>query len=67
MRTAVDVAGLKVAYQEVGVGPVLLLFHGGMSDSREWRYQLAELADATAAALPGERGGHRRTPVAWSG
>lgn len=42
---AVGVMGLKVAYQRVGDGPPLVLLHGGPSDSRQWRRQLADLSD----------------------
>ncbi|MCA1710416.1 MAG: alpha/beta hydrolase [Actinobacteria bacterium] len=46
MDGVVDLGGLRVAYRRTGAGPPLLLLHGGMSDSREWRHQLADLADA---------------------
>jgi len=36
----VEVAGLRIAYRRAGSGPSLLLLHGGLSDSREWRPQL---------------------------
>ena len=39
------VKGLRIAYQRAGEGPPLLLLHGGLSDSREWRRQLEELSD----------------------
>lgn len=42
----VDIGGLRVAYRKVGAGPPVLLLHGGMSDSREWRHQLGGLSDA---------------------
>jgi pimeloyl-ACP methyl ester carboxylesterase len=34
-----------LAYHRAGVGPPLLLLHGGWSDGREWRPQLDSLAD----------------------
>ena len=40
-----EVEGLRVAYQRAGEGPPLVLLHGGLSDSREWRRQLEELSD----------------------
>jgi pimeloyl-ACP methyl ester carboxylesterase len=40
----VDVNGLKIAYRHAGSGPPLVLAHGGGSDGREWRAQLAGLA-----------------------
>ena len=44
--------GHEVAYERVGEGPPLVFVHGGATDSRMWRPQLAE--------LPGEF-----TVVAW--
>jgi pimeloyl-ACP methyl ester carboxylesterase len=41
----VVVDGLRVAYSEAGAGPPLVLLHGGMDDSRSWRWQLEGLAD----------------------
>jgi pimeloyl-ACP methyl ester carboxylesterase len=41
----VEIAGLHIAYQRAGNGPPLLLLHGGMSDSREWRRQIEGLSD----------------------
>jgi pimeloyl-ACP methyl ester carboxylesterase len=43
--TAVEVAGLRVAYRRAGQGPPLVLLHGGLGDSREWRRQLEGLAE----------------------
>jgi pimeloyl-ACP methyl ester carboxylesterase len=42
----VEVAGLRIAYRRAGEGPPLVLLHGGVGDSREWRRQLAGLSDA---------------------
>lgn len=42
---AVEVAGLRIAYQRVGQGPPLVLFHGAGDDSRSWRQQLEGLSD----------------------
>lgn len=41
----IDVAGLRIAYEQAGEGPPLLLLHAGVSDSRVWRRQLDELSD----------------------
>jgi pimeloyl-ACP methyl ester carboxylesterase len=43
--TGVEVGGLRVAYRRAGQGPPLVLLHGGLGDSREWRRQLEGLAD----------------------
>lgn len=42
---SVEVGGLRVAYRRAGLGPPLVLLHGGLGDSREWRRQLKRLAD----------------------
>ena len=39
------VDGLRIAYWDVGAGPPLLLLHGGMDDSRSWRWQVEGLSD----------------------
>ena len=41
----VEVRGLRVAYRRAGDGPPVVLLHGGLSDSREWRRQLEDLSD----------------------
>lgn len=41
----VEVAGLRIAYQRIGQGPALVLFHGAGEDSRIWRAQLEALSD----------------------
>jgi pimeloyl-ACP methyl ester carboxylesterase len=41
----VEVGGLRIAYQRVGDGPPLVLLHGALSDSRDWRPQLDALSD----------------------
>jgi pimeloyl-ACP methyl ester carboxylesterase len=53
----VEVGGLPVAYRRAGQGAPLVLLHGGLADSREWRRQLEGLAD--------DRGTTMRIP--WSG
>lgn len=42
---AVEVAGLRIAYQRAGRGPALVLLHGAYEDSRIWRPQLEALSD----------------------
>lgn len=39
------VSGLRIAYRQAGDGPLLVLLHGGMEDSRLWSRQLNGLAD----------------------
>jgi pimeloyl-ACP methyl ester carboxylesterase len=41
----VEVDGLRIAYRRVGEGPPLLLLHGFVGDSREWRRQIEDLSD----------------------
>ena len=41
----VRVSGLKVAYERIGEGPLIVLVHGAGVDGRMWRPQLAALAD----------------------
>jgi pimeloyl-ACP methyl ester carboxylesterase len=42
----VQIGGFEVAFERKGDGPALVLLHGGVSDSREWRRQLENLSDA---------------------
>jgi pimeloyl-ACP methyl ester carboxylesterase len=47
----ITINGLRVAYRRAGDGPPLVLLHGVLGDSREWRLQLDELsAEFTAIA-----------------
>lgn len=41
----IEVAGYRIAYQDQGVGPPLVLLHGWPTDSREWWRQLEGLSD----------------------
>jgi pimeloyl-ACP methyl ester carboxylesterase len=41
----IEAAGLRIAYERAGDGPALVLLHGGLSDRREWRRQIAALSD----------------------
>ncbi|CAN5804044.1 hypothetical protein BH24ACT2_BH24ACT2_10470 [soil metagenome] len=62
----VEVLGLQVAYRRAGEGPLLVLLHGGLCDSRVWRVQLEELSDeytVVAWDAPGCRGSSDR-PIA---
>ena len=36
----VEVGGLRIAYRRAGSGPVPVLLHGALGDSRDWRRQL---------------------------
>ncbi len=52
----VSVGGLRIAYRRAGQGPALVLLHGGLSDSREWRRQIEALSsefDVVAWDAPG--------------
>ncbi len=52
----IEVDGLRIAYRRVGSGPPLLLLHGILGDSRDWRPQLDGLAgdfDVIAWDAPG--------------
>ena len=63
----VEVGGLRVAYRRAGQGPPLVLLHGGLGDSREWRRQLEGLADeftVLAWDAPG-CGGSSDPPQEW--
>ena len=63
----VDVGGLRVAYRRAGRGAPLVLLHGGLGDSREWRRQLEGLAEGftvVAWDAPG-CGGSSDPPAGW--
>jgi pimeloyl-ACP methyl ester carboxylesterase len=42
---SIELDDLRIAYERAGEGPPLVLLHGGLSDHREWRGQLDDLAD----------------------
>ena len=61
------VNGLQIAYWDVGAGPPLLLLHGGIDDSRSWRWQVEGLSDefrVLAWDAPG-CGQSSEPPVGW--
>src|SRR2546423_1331116 len=41
----IEVEGLRIAYERAGEGPLLVLLHGFVGDSREWRRQIHGLSD----------------------
>jgi pimeloyl-ACP methyl ester carboxylesterase len=41
----VEVQGLRIAYEQVGSGPTVILLHGILGDSRMFASQLADMAD----------------------
>src|SRR5436309_1048324 len=53
---AVEIDGLRIAYQRAGSGPALVLLHGFLQDSRAWRPQIEDLSrdfDVIAWDTPG--------------
>lgn len=55
--------GLEIAYERAGVGRPLVLLHGGASDGRLWRPQLASLADEFTVVAWDEPGAGRSADV----
>jgi pimeloyl-ACP methyl ester carboxylesterase len=63
----IEVDGLRIAYRRAGEGPPLLLLHGFVGDSREWRRQIDDLSDeftVVAWDAPGS-GGSSDPPEAF--
>ena len=63
----VEVQGLRIAYEQAGAGPPLLLLHGILTDSRMFAPQLAGLADSfslVACDIPG-CGQSADPPASW--
>jgi pimeloyl-ACP methyl ester carboxylesterase len=61
----IDVAGHRIAYRRAGDGPAVVLLHGAMSDSREWRRQLDGLSrDFTVVAWDAPGCGRSADPPA---
>jgi pimeloyl-ACP methyl ester carboxylesterase len=60
MAEYVDVNGVRTWYDERGDGDPLVLLHGGLTDSRDFSDNLAQLASRFRLLLP-ERRGHGHT------
>ena len=45
-KDVIEVGGLEIAYERQGAGPPLVLLHGFVGHSREWRRQIDDLSDA---------------------
>jgi pimeloyl-ACP methyl ester carboxylesterase len=41
----IELGGLRIAYRRAGEGPALVLLHGFVGDSREWRREIDDLSD----------------------
>ncbi len=54
----IDVGGTTLAFEEQGAGPAVVFVHGGLSDLRMWRPQLAGVAAAGHRAIAYSRRGH---------
>jgi pimeloyl-ACP methyl ester carboxylesterase len=48
--------GGRLAYRDVGDGPLVVLLHGGFLDHRQWNAQLATLPDRYRVIAPDARG-----------
>ena len=59
----IRIAGLEVAYDRVGEGPPLVLVHSAGSDAREWRPQIAGLADEFTVIAWDEPGAGRSSDL----
>src|SRR5215211_4324393 len=55
--------GHEIAYERVGEVPPLVFVHGGTTDSRMWRPQLAELPDELTVVAWDEPGAGRSSDV----
>jgi pimeloyl-ACP methyl ester carboxylesterase len=62
-RGTIRAAGLDVAYDRAGEGPPLVLVHGAAGDAREWRPQIADLADDFTVIAWDEPGAGRSSDV----
>jgi pimeloyl-ACP methyl ester carboxylesterase len=63
----VDVDSRRIAFRRTGQGPILLLLHGAVCDSRAWRVELDTFGDAfdvVAWDAPG-CGGSTDPPESW--
>ncbi len=59
----VEADGLRIAYERVGSGPLLVLVHGAGEDSRIWQRQLAVLADEFTVVAWDEPGAGRSSDL----
>lgn len=59
----IHVDGLEIAYDRAGTGPPLVLVHGAAGDAREWRLQMADLADEFTVVAWDEPGAGRSSDV----
>ena len=61
-----DVNGIRVAFEQVGAGPPLVLVHGAVCDGRVWRRQLEDLAsEFTVLAWDAPGCGQSSDPPEW--
>ena len=60
-----EVQGLRIAFERAGSGPPLVLLHGFVGDSREWRHQVDGLSsDYTVVAWDAPGAGRSADPPA---
>ena len=59
----VEVEGLEIAYRRAGNGPPIMLVHGGLSDGREWRFQLDALSSEFTVIAWDEPGAGRSSEL----
>jgi pimeloyl-ACP methyl ester carboxylesterase len=52
----IDVQGAALYYEELGEGAALVLIHGGLGSSSQWRPVAAELAESFRVIAPDSRG-----------
>ena len=63
----IDIGGVRIAYEQKGEGPPIVLLHGFAADGREWRGQLSGLSNqfsVVAWDAPGS-GGSADPPDSW--
>jgi len=53
---SIDVNSTRIAYEEAGQGPAVLLLHAGIADRRMWSSTIRELARDFRAIAPDHRG-----------
>ena len=66
---AIEVGGLRIAYERAGAGPPVVLLHGFVGDGRStWQGQIADLSDEfTVVAWDGPGAGRSADPPLCSG